>query len=88
MASRGMAYTRAQLLKECAKATRNYVRLVEQSCDLLGEIKDGLISEDKRHRILASHKEIAVAHIAYTKAQKRLWRFLADSDSSWREPDL
>ena len=88
MASRGMAHTRAQLLKDCAKATRNYVRLVEEGCDLLEKIRGGLISENRRNRILANREEMGVAHIAYIKARKRLWRFLADSDSSWREPDL
>jgi hypothetical protein len=82
-----MDYTRAQLLRECANATRKYVRLIEEGCDLLGEIRGGLISEDKRKRILANRKEIAMAHIAYTRARKRLWRFLADSDPSWREPE-
>jgi hypothetical protein len=88
MASQGMAHTRAHLLKECAKATRDYVRLVEEGCDLLENIRGGLISENERNRILANREEMEVAHIAYIKARKRLWRFLADSDPSSREPDL
>jgi hypothetical protein len=57
----------------------NYVRIVEEGCDLLGEIKEGFIPEDKRDKIFAHRKEELLAHAAYTTARKRLWKFLSDS---------
>src|SRR5438046_7905383 len=85
MASRSRVYTQAELEKQYEKAMRSYVRLVEQDCDLVREIKHGLISEQKRQKICDHRVEEMLAHNVYIKARRRLWRFLDDWDSSWPE---
>ena len=80
MASRVLTHTRRQLQKECSRALRSYVRLLQEGCELLGQVKEGLITESKRDKIFSHRKEELLAHAAYTKARRRLWSFLADSD--------
>jgi hypothetical protein len=58
---------------------RNYVRLVEEGCELLGEVKQGVIPERKRDKIFLHRQEELLAHAAYTRARKQLWSFLNNS---------
>jgi hypothetical protein len=59
---------------------RKYVRLVEQGCDLLTEIQDETIQEDKREKIFSQREQELLAYAAYTSARERLWTVLSDSD--------
>jgi hypothetical protein len=79
MASTGMAHVRTQLQKECSRAMRNYVRLVAEGCELLGEVRQGVIPEKNRNRIFSHRKDELLAHAAYTRARKQLWTFLNNS---------
>jgi hypothetical protein len=74
-----MKHTRSQLQKECSRALQCYVRLLQEGCDLLGQVKQGFIAENQRDEIFLHRKQEVCAHIAYTKARKRLWSFLTDT---------
>ena len=74
-----MAHVRTQLQKECSRAMQNYVRLVEEGCELLSEVKEGVIPEKKRDKIFSNRKQELLAHAAYTRARKQLWSFLNGS---------
>jgi hypothetical protein len=74
-----MEHTRNQLQKECSRALQAYVRLLKHGCDLLGQVKEGLIADNERDEIFWHRKQEVCAHIAYTKARKRLWSFLTDT---------
>jgi hypothetical protein len=80
MASERMTNTRRQLQKECSRALRTYIQVIQEGCDLLGQIKEGLIPEDKREVIFSHRKQELWAYAAYTRARRRLWRFLSDSE--------
>jgi hypothetical protein len=80
MRSQDMTNTRRQLQKECSTALQHYIQILSDGCDLLGEVKEGLITENKREQILSHRKQQLLAHDAYEKAQRRLWRLLSDSD--------
>jgi hypothetical protein len=80
MASENNTNTRRQLQKECSRALRHYVRVILEGCDLLGEVKEGLIPGDKRSKIFAHRKEELWAYATYTRARRRLWAVLSDSD--------
>jgi hypothetical protein len=75
----GMTHVRTQLQNECSRAMRDYVRLIQEGCQLLGEVKEGLIPEIGRDKIFAHRKQEVLAHAAYTRARKQLWSFLNDS---------
>jgi hypothetical protein len=74
-----LTHTRRQLQLECSKTLRCYVRRLQDGCDLLGQVKQGLITERKRHKIFSHRKRELLAHAAYTQARRRLWSFLTDS---------
>jgi len=80
MASRKITDTQGQLQTECSRALQRYVRLLQEGCGLLGQVKEGLIAESKRDEIFSHRKREVCAHVAYTKARKRLWSFLCDSE--------
>ncbi len=80
MVSQDMPNTRRQLQKECSNALRHYVQILLESGDLLGEVEEGSITADKREKIFSHRKQQLLAHDAYEKAQRLLWRFLSDSD--------
>jgi hypothetical protein len=80
-----MKHTWTQLQEECSRALGYYVRLLEQGCDLLGQVKEGPIADNQRDEIFLHRKQETCAHIAYTKARKRLWSFLTNSDSRWAD---
>jgi hypothetical protein len=63
-----MKHTRYQLQNECSRAFECYVRLLEQGCDLLGQVKERLVAENKRDEIFRHRKQEVYAHIAYTRA--------------------
>jgi hypothetical protein len=44
----------------------------------LGQVKQGLITERKRHKIFSHRKRELLAHAAYTQARRRLWSFFTD----------
>jgi hypothetical protein len=75
-----MAHVRTQLQEECSRAKRNYVRVVQEGCELLGEVKEGLIPKNTRDKIFSHRKQELLAHAAYTRARTRLWSFLSDSE--------
>jgi hypothetical protein len=83
MAPPVMTNTRRQLQKECSRALRCYVRLLEEGCYLLAQIKEGLITENKRDKIFSHRKQELSAYAAYTKARRRLWSLLTDSEPRW-----
>jgi hypothetical protein len=87
MAPQGMAHTRMQLQMECSRAMQRYVQLVQKGCDVLGQLKDGVMLEDARDKIFSNRKQEALAYAAYTQAQRRLLRFLSDSDPQLRVDD-
>jgi hypothetical protein len=80
MASQGMTNTQRQLQKECSRALRYYVRVIQEGCDLLSGVKEGFITEHNREEIFSHRKEELLAYAAYTRARKRLWSFLSYSD--------
>jgi hypothetical protein len=80
MASERMTNMRRQLQKECSRALGTYIQVIQEGCDLLGQIKEGLIPEDKREVIFSHRKQELWAYAAYTRARRRLWRFLSDSE--------
>jgi len=89
MASPSLANIRRQLQKECSRALQYYGLIMQEGCDLLGETQEGLIPEDQRERIFAHRKQELLAYAAYTRAQKRLWSLLTDSDPRLiRLPDV
>jgi hypothetical protein len=59
------------------------VRTLEEGCYLLGQIKEGLITENKRDKIFSHRKQELFAYAAYTKARRRLWTLLSDSEPRW-----
>lgn len=62
---------------------------MQEGCELLGEAQEGLIPEDQREEILRHRKQELLAYAAYTRAQKRLWSLLTDSDPRLiRLPDV
>ncbi len=75
-----MTYVRTQLLEECSRAMRNYVRVVQEGCELLGEVKEGLIPKNTRDKIFSHRRQELLAHAGYTRARKRLWSFLSYSE--------
>jgi hypothetical protein len=83
MLPRNVVHTRRQLQLECSKTLRCYVRRLQDGCDLLGQVKEGVITQSKRHVIFAHRKRELLAQAAYTKARKRLWSFLTDSEPRW-----
>ncbi|MFL6353770.1 MAG: hypothetical protein ACJ74Z_18240 [Bryobacteraceae bacterium] len=88
MASQGMTYTRRQLQIECSRASRRFVQIVQKGCDLLGELKEGVIPEAARDKIFSNRKQEGLAYATYTRAQRRLWRFLTDSEPEDRVDDI
>jgi hypothetical protein len=80
MPSESKTHTRKQLQNECSRALHNYVRVIVEGCELLGEVKEGLISDDKRDKIFSHRKQELWAYASCTRARRRLWRFLSDSD--------
>jgi hypothetical protein len=80
MASPGMTPIRRQLQKECSRALQNYARIMQEGCDLLGEVKEGVIPDDQREKIFAHRKQELLAYAAYIRVQRRLWTLLSDSD--------
>jgi hypothetical protein len=78
VASQGTTNIRRQLQKECSRALQYYMRALQQSCDLLAEIKGPVIAPATRNRIFSHHKEELSAYTAFTAARRRLWRFLSD----------
>jgi hypothetical protein len=80
---------RIQLQKECARALQNYVRTIEEGCKLLIQVKEGLLPNDQREKIFAHRKQELLAYAAYTRAHRRVWAFLTDSDPRLtRLPDV
>jgi hypothetical protein len=75
-----MANTQKQLQKECSRALQYYARIMQEGCDLLGEVTEGLIPEEKREKIFAHRKQELLAYAAYIRSQTRLWSLLTDSD--------
>jgi hypothetical protein len=75
-----MANIRKQLQKECSRAIGYYTRIMQEECGLLGEVKDALIPDDQREKIFAHREQELLAYAAYTRAQRRLWTVLSDSD--------
>jgi hypothetical protein len=75
-----MTHTRKQLQRECSRALQAYVQLLEKGCDALDRIEAGAILKDQRHEILSQRKKERLAYAAYTNAQRRLLRFLTDSE--------
>jgi hypothetical protein len=89
MASPDMTPIRRQLQKECSRALGYYARILQEGCELLGEVKEGLIPDDQREKIFAHRKQELIAYAAYTRAQRRLWTLLSDSDPRLtRLPDV
>jgi hypothetical protein len=84
MAQSMMTHTRKQLQIECARAMQRYLQLVQKGGDLLGELEDGAIPEYSRDKIFANRRQEALAYAAYTRAQRRLWQFLSDSEPEVR----
>jgi hypothetical protein len=78
-----MKQTRSQLQKECLRTLQCYVRVLQQGCDLLGQVKERFITENERDEIFSHRKQEVCAHCAYTNARKRLWSFLTASESRW-----
>src|SRR5438105_687107 len=78
MASPGMTNTRRQLQRECSRALQYYVRIMQEGCDLLGELKQGLIPDYQRQKIFSNRKQEMLAFAAYTRAQTLLWTLLSD----------
>jgi hypothetical protein len=76
-----MKHTRSELQKDCLRTLQCYVRILQQGCDLLCQVKEGFISEDQRDEIFSHRKQEVCAHCAYTNARKRLWSFLTASES-------
>ena len=60
-------------------ALKRYAQVLQESCDLLGQIKKGAIPKGEQDGILAHRKEELAAYTAFTTARRRLWRFLDDS---------
>ena len=78
--SHAMTHTREQLQKECSRALQCYIRIIKEGCDLLGQVKEGAIPENKRDKIFSHRKQELLAYAAYTRAQRRLWNFLSNSE--------
>jgi hypothetical protein len=53
---------------------------MQEGCDLLGEVKQGLIPDDQRQKIFSNRKQELLAYAAYTRAQTLLWTLLSHSD--------
>jgi hypothetical protein len=87
MGSQNMTNTRRQLQKECSRALQAYIQIIQEGCDLLGQIKERLIPEDKREAIFSHRKQELWAYAAYTGARRRLWRFLSDSEPTLARMD-
>jgi hypothetical protein len=85
MARRVMTNTRRHLQDECSRTLQCYVRLLQEGCYLLGQIKEGLITENERDKIFSHRKQELSAYAAYTKARRRLWSLLTDSEPRWRD---
>jgi hypothetical protein len=81
---------RRQLQKECSRALQYYFLNMQEGCELLSEVKEeGLIPDNQREKILAHRKQELLAYATYTRAQKRLWALLTDSDPRLiRLPDV
>jgi hypothetical protein len=80
MAHQGMTSIRMQLQKECSNALRHYIQTLSEGCDLLGEIKEGMITKEKREKIFSHRHEELLARAAYDRTQRQLWRFLSETD--------
>jgi hypothetical protein len=62
---------------------------MQEGCDLLGEVKEGLIPDDQRQKIFSNRKQELLAYAAYTRAQTLLWTLLSHSDPRLaRLPDV
>jgi len=53
---------------------------MQEGCDLLSDVQEGLIPEDQQKKIFAQRKQELLAYAAYVRAQRRLWSLLTDSD--------
>jgi hypothetical protein len=80
MAPQDMTNTRRQLQKECSIALRRYMNILADGCDLLGDVQEGSLTEEQREKIFSNRKEQLLAHDAYDRAQRQLWRFLSDAE--------
>jgi hypothetical protein len=62
-------------------ALQYYVHLINEGCELLAQIREGPISENKQNEIFSHRGKELLAYAVYTRAQRRLWKFLNDSES-------
>jgi hypothetical protein len=79
---------REELHKECSRALEYYIRLVRQSCEVLGEIKEPVIAPATRDKIFSQRKEEVAAYGTFMAARRRLWRFLSDGLTPARMTDI
>jgi hypothetical protein len=74
-----MTNMRRQLQKECSSTLRHYMDILSEGCDLLGEIQEGSIPEEQKEKIFSNRRQELLAQQVYSRAQRRLWRFLSDA---------
>jgi hypothetical protein len=87
MPSRDMPNVLEELHKECSRALEYYIRVVRQSCELLGEIKEPVLTNNMRDKIFSQRKEEVAAYTTFMVVRRRLWRFLSDGSTPARMID-
>ncbi|MFL6352342.1 MAG: hypothetical protein ACJ74Z_10910 [Bryobacteraceae bacterium] len=75
-----MTNIRMQLQKECSNALRDYIQILSEGCNLLAEVKEGVITKEKREKIFSHRHQELLTRGAYDRIQRQLWRFLSDTD--------
>ncbi len=71
--------TRTQLQDEFSAALRFYLQIAQEGCVLLGNIKEGPLSEYTRNEIFLHRREELWAYARYTRARRQLLNFLTAS---------
>jgi hypothetical protein len=80
MAPQGMTNMRRQLQKGCSDTLHRYMSILSEGCDLLRDLQEDSLTEEQREKIFSNRKEQLLAHDAYDRAQRQLWRFLSDAE--------
>ena len=71
--------SRSELQIKCSTALRSYVELIQEGCELLGNIKEIPMPDYEQNKIFSHRRQELHAHTEYTKARKALWDFLLSS---------
>lgn len=65
-----------RLQRECGYAFKVYIEVSREACELLRDLDDVPVPEERRNAIFAVRKQEMIAHQAYTRARQKLWKFL------------